>query len=170
MKKYDCESLIKIFNRLFQERENTVLVGYAKEPLYRPADQDSIFHQIIFTHDYVSSALHEVAHWCIAGKKRRALIDYGYWYYPDGRDQQQQDLFENVEVKPQALELIFSETLGLPFRVSLDNLSGNTIQDTSHFEQKVRQQAEDYRNQGLPERAEIFNGALIAFQAEKWAQ
>jgi elongation factor P hydroxylase len=163
MKPHCCKELIIIFNKAFQARESTVLVSGGEEPLYRPADEDSIFHQIIFTRDYFASALHEIAHWCIAGKKRREIMDYGYWYYPDGRDQKQQDLFERVEVKPQALELIFSETIGASFQVSVDNLSGTPMSDTSHFEKKVKQQAQYYRDQGLPERAEIFRAELVSF-------
>lgn len=163
MKTHCSEDLILIFNRIFKASENTILVGGAAEPLYRPADQASIFHQIIFTQNYFSSALHEIAHWCIAGRKRRELLDYGYWYYPDGRDEEQQNLFEKVELKPQALELIFSETTGSPFHISLDNLSGKLVSNVEEFEQKVRQEAEFYRKQGLPERAEIFRKELAFF-------
>ncbi len=49
-----------------------------------------------------ASALHEISHWCIAGKARRELVDFGYWYCPDGRDAMTQSQFEDVEVKPQA--------------------------------------------------------------------
>lgn len=163
MKAHCSKDLIIIFNRAFQAQENTVLVGGGEEPLYRPSDENSIFHQIIFTRDYFASALHEIAHWCIAGKKRREMIDYGYWYYPDGRDEAQQALFESVEVKPQALELIFSETVGSAFHISIDNLSGTSMGDKSRFEEKVREQAQFYRAQGLPERAQIFRRGLMSF-------
>ncbi|MEA7548766.1 elongation factor P hydroxylase, partial [Salmonella enterica subsp. enterica serovar Anatum] len=43
---------------------------------------------------------YEISHWCIAGKARRELVDFGYWYCPDGRDAQTQSQFEDVEVKP----------------------------------------------------------------------
>ncbi|GAM69307.1 transporting ATPase [Vibrio sp. JCM 19236] len=26
--------------------------------------------------------MHEIAHWCVAGPKRRLLEDFGYWYEP----------------------------------------------------------------------------------------
>src|SRR3546814_12851389 len=64
-----------------------------------------------------------VAHWCLAGAARRRQDDYGYWYAADGRDLEQQHLFEQVEVKPQALELLFSDVCGLNFCVSVDNLA-----------------------------------------------
>ena len=48
------------------------LVGGFDEPLYLPAT-DSRAAEIRFRSDYPSSALHEVAHWCLAGARRRAL-------------------------------------------------------------------------------------------------
>ncbi len=36
--------------------------------------------------DFFASALHEISHWCVAGKARREQVDFGYWYCPDGRD------------------------------------------------------------------------------------
>jgi len=80
---------------------------------------------VIFAHGFYASALHEVAYWCIAGEKRRQLVDYGYWYCPDGRDIQTQHQFENVEIKPQALEWLFCVASDFPFNVSCDNLQGD---------------------------------------------
>jgi elongation factor P hydroxylase len=51
------------------------------------------------------------------------MQDYGYWYAPDGRSAEQQELFEQSEVKPQALEWMFSVACGQVFRLSTDNLS-----------------------------------------------
>lgn len=70
--------------------------------------------------------MHEISHWTIAGAKRRLLPDLGYWYAPDGRTKEQQDLFEQVEVKPQAIEWLFAQSFGRKFRVSLDNLTGDS--------------------------------------------
>ncbi len=53
---------------------------------------------------FYASALHEIAHWCIAGENRCQQVDYGYWYEPNGRSEERQFEFEKVEVKPQALE------------------------------------------------------------------
>ena len=97
------------------------LVGGFDEPLYLPAT-DSRAAEIRFRHDYPSSALHEVAHWCLAGARRRALEDYGYWYEAD-RGYKAQHAFESVEARPQALEWVFSRAVGCAFRVSADNLS-----------------------------------------------
>ena len=96
--------LRRIFDQLFLHQYNTCLRGGGAEPIYLPASSCGELHRVIFRHDYFSSALHEVAHWCIAGPLRRQQVDYGYWYVPDGRDAQQQLRFEQVEARPQALE------------------------------------------------------------------
>lgn len=62
-----------------------------------------------------NSALHEISHWTIAGKERRLLADLGYWYAPDGRTREQQALFEQVEVKPQAIEWLLPQLLAASF-------------------------------------------------------
>jgi elongation factor P hydroxylase len=49
----------------------------------------------------------------------------GYWYAPDGRTQEQQACFEQVEIKPQALEWLLTRACDRRFRVSLDNLNGD---------------------------------------------
>ena len=77
------------FNATFEQPERTVLQGGADEPYYAPGEP----HRIVFREDFVRSALHEVAHWCVAGERRRTLPDYGYWYSPDGRDADQQQAF-----------------------------------------------------------------------------
>ena len=118
----DAKALEALFYRLFGVSENTRLQGGADEPFYRPCSEGEpavIFYRL----DYVRSALHEVAHWCVAGKARRGLPDYGYWYSPDDRDGTQQQAFFAVEARPQALEKWFCEALGLDFKPSIDNLS-----------------------------------------------
>ena len=42
----------------------------------------------------------------------------------DGRDEEQQKAFEQVEVKPQAIEWAFSIACDFKFNFSLDNLNG----------------------------------------------
>jgi elongation factor P hydroxylase len=105
---YNYQDLIVLFNAAFTKKQNTVLVRGDHEPIYIPAKNAAQNHQIVFAHGYFASALHEIAHWCIAGQRRRLLEDYGYWYSPDGRDVEQQTEFEKVEVKPQAIEWAFS--------------------------------------------------------------
>ena len=133
------EDIITIFNHTFYSSLNTKLVSGNEEPLYQPADEHIDFHQIIFAHGYFSSALHELAHWLVAGEKRRRRVDYGYWYEPDGRTQQQQAEFEKVEILPQAIEWALAVSCGVKFDVSSDNLSGIVINRLA-FKKKVHQQ------------------------------
>ncbi len=163
MTRHDCNDLILLFNNLFRQSENTILEGGAEEPVYLPQDAASPFHRIIFTRDYFASALHEIAHWCIASTARRQQIDYGYWYYPEGRNQQQQELFEQAEVKPQALECIFSQAAGSRFIVSQDNFLTGHISSGLSFDEKVAVQAEHYITHGMPERAATFRNCLLEY-------
>lgn len=158
---YNYQDLIRIFDVTFQEL-NTRLIKGDNEPIYLPEDEVCSFHRIEFAHGFFSSALHEISHWCIAGKQRRLLEDYGYWYCPDGRDVQQQAEFEKVEVKPQAIEWCFSVACGLPFKVSTDNLNGAPVNRFA-FQEKVLGQVIVYLQCGLPPRAAQFVEALRAF-------
>lgn len=155
----DAQQLCALFDDLFGASENTCLVAGGEEPLYVPADSSCVKARIIFRHDYVASALHEIAHWCIAGSARRRVLDYGYWYAPDGRDARQQAEFERVEARPQALEWVLSEACGLVFRPSIDNLSG-AARDPSAFVHAIAAAARDYCVRGLPPRARLFHAAL----------
>lgn len=125
------------------------------EPEYLPANERCAFHQVIFAHGYFSSALHEIAHWCIAGSARRLLPDYGYWYAPDGRDAQQQRAFEQVEVLPQAIEWAFCMACRYPFSISIDNLHGDAG-EADEFTAAVADQLAQLLTQGFPQRAQIF--------------
>ncbi len=157
--KHRIDTLIQLFNQTFLQSENTELVCCESEPIYRPADTTYPHHRIIFAHGFFASALHEVAHWCIAGKARRQLEDFGYWYQPDGRTAEQQAEFEKVEIKPQALEWIFSVSAGFPFHFSADNLSGEIgVSDT--FKQAVLQQVYAYLTEGMPINAAQFSQVL----------
>ncbi|MEM8594542.1 MAG: elongation factor P hydroxylase [Pseudomonadota bacterium] len=156
-----------VFNTQFQQTENTVLRGGASEPIYYPCSDDEPMAQIMYRLDYVSSALHEVAHWCLAGEQRRTLMDYGYWYEDDERNEQQQREFFQVEVKPQALEAIFSDAIHLSFDVSVDNVNAVNETELTLFRQRVLQQKERYQ-QELPERAQQFNVALLTAYASPY--
>lgn len=156
------QDLIHIFERCFYDQYNTRLVKGDDEPLYLPADEQTPYHAIYFAHGFFSSALHECAHWLIAGEERRKLVDFGYWYAPDGRTAEQQKLFQQVEVKPQALEWIFSVAAQHRFRVSIDNLNG-TQADTLTFKEAIHQQVIEYCQRGLSPRAECFRQSLSDF-------
>lgn len=133
--------LILHFNRWFSHL-NVNLVKGDFEPEYFPAI-DSIPARIQFAHGFFNSALHEISHWSIAGDKRRLLPDLGYWYAPDGRTAEQQALFEQVEIKPQAIEWLFATAFGRKFRVSLDNLTGEGG-DGNRFKDHVFAQVQAY--------------------------
>ena len=149
---HQYQDLITIFNQEFVQCFNTRLVKGGDEPLYLPASENCNYHQIIFAHGYYASALHEIAHWCIAGKERRLLEDFGYWYEPDGRNEQQQQVFEQVEIKPQAVEWAFCIAAQKNFNVSADNLNGFTA-DTAKFKKAVYQQVLHYFDSGFPARS-----------------
>jgi elongation factor P hydroxylase len=155
-----------IFRQAFFEKFQTLLIGGADEPLYQPAANPGDAHRLFYREDYFSSALHEIAHWCIAGEERRKLLDFGYWYNPDGRTTTQQRAFEQVEIKPQALEWIFTRACGQPFRVSADNLSSDETEargPSEAFLRAVEDQAASYCLKGLPSRANAFAHALISY-------
>lgn len=156
------QDLITIFNTCFASKYNTRLVKGEDEPIYLPAADVHGYHALFFAHGFFSSALHECSHWLIAGEERRKLVDFGYWYLPDGRNAQQQELFQKVEVKPQALEWILSRASGTKFRVSIDNLNGMES-DTEAFKKAVYLQVSYYCKHGLPERAQQLRNALCDF-------
>ncbi len=161
--KHHPNDLIMLFNDLFRESFRTILVRGTDEPEYLPEVEGGGPAKVIFAHGYYASALHEISHWCIAGDYRRTLVDYGYWYCPDGRTAEQQQCFEQVEVKPQALEWLFSVAAGFRFHISVDNLNGGGAVDGAGFTRRVREQADRYLTNGMPGRAEAFFRTLMHF-------
>lgn len=158
---YNAETIVSLFNQAFIDTYNTELVRGEDEPIYLPADTNHPRHRIIFAHGFFASALHEISHWCVAGKERRLLEDFGYWYQPDGRTAEQQAEFEKVEVKPQAFEWIFSRSAGFKFHFSADNLNGDCDGPTPEFQQAVFSQVQSYLQQGLPTRVQMWSDQLI---------
>ncbi|HEV8050895.1 MAG TPA: elongation factor P hydroxylase [Parachlamydiaceae bacterium] len=159
---HEYQDLIEIFKNCFFEKYNTKLVKGDNEPLYLPADAGRPHNELYFAHGFFASALHETSHWLIAGEKRRKLVDFGYWYAPDGRSIEQQEQFQSVEVKPQAIEWMLSKAAGFRFRVSIDNLDGPES-DTVNFKKAVYEQVKMYCQNGLSVRAECFRKALCQF-------
>ena len=160
------DQLIQIFNRLFIDLHNTCLQHSDDEPIYLPADQVNPHHRILFAHGFFASGLHEISHWCIAGEKRRLMVDFGYWYEPDGRSVEKQREFELVEVKPQAIEWILTKACGRSFNVSTDNLSGDAeaiATGREQFARNVVKQVKIYLQNGLPERADVLKQALLDY-------
>ena len=151
-----------IFHACFEDEYATTLEGGGDEPLYIASpDPGSAPHRIVYREDYFASALHEIAHWFLAGASRRALDDYGYWYHPDGRSPDQQLAFEQVEARPQALEWILSEACGHAFHLSADNLEGGAG-PSARFAAAVEREKSRLEHDGLPPRAARFVRALRA--------
>lgn len=166
--RHQAEDLIRLFNDTFQDSEGTCLVCGDDEPWYLPADEEYPFHRIVFAHGFFASALHEIAHWCIAGPARRRLVDYGYWYNPDGRDAKEQLEFEAVEARPQAIEWAFSIASGFRFRVSVDNLSGAPV-NYDGFRLRVHTALKCYERRGFPVRAQRFIDVLCNAYGQRFA-
>ncbi len=157
---FEATDLERIFRNCFRARTHTILIGGGEEPLYLPSSEPARQpHRIVYREDYLASALHEVAHWCLAGAKRRRLEDYGYWYAPDGRDVDTQAAFERVEARPQALEWIFSDACGFEFNLSADNLDAG-VGPSAGFAEAVAREKRRFLTQGLPSRAECYRVAL----------
>lgn len=166
---HDYQDLIRIFDGCFAESYNTRLERGGDYPIYLPAflEEDNQpserpYHVILFAHGYYSSALHEISHWLVAGEARRQLEDFGYWYEPDGRSAKRQREFEQVEVKPQAIEWILATAANFRYFASSDNLTGDAG-DNSAFKQAVYEQVKTYAEKGLPKRAELLRQALCEF-------
>ncbi|NMR26431.1 elongation factor P hydroxylase [Pseudoalteromonas sp. NEC-BIFX-2020_015] len=164
---HQIADLISIFDSTFYQSHNTRLIKGEHEPIYTPANEHTSYHQIVFAHGFYASALHEIAHWLVAGDKRRLLEDYGYWYCPDGRDASQQAKFESVEVKPQAIEWALSAAAGFDFNVSVDNLNG---EQTCRFDFQVRvhQQLIQFLDDGFNPRTSTLLNALSKFYNTPW--
>ena len=150
-----ANQVIEIFNQSLGARYGVALIGGGDEPFYR-ARQDTTAAVIVFRADFSASALHEVAHWCLAGRRRRQLDDYGYWYLP-ARNAPQQAAFEAVEARPQALESLFAEAAGVDFQVSTDDVAQLPSEP---FKAKVASERCLMR-QRLPLRATCFLDALV---------
>ena len=155
--------IIDIFNQTFFESYNTKLELGADEPIYLPADEQISHHRIVFARGFYASALHEIAHWCVAGPERRLLEDFGYWYEPDGRTESVQAEFEKVEIRPQAYEWIIAMSAGFPFNVSCDNLHGDFEPDRLAFMNKVHSEVMGIFEAGLPPRVKMLSEALRSF-------
>lgn len=169
--------IVQLFNASFKLEFNTILIAGADEPLYLPASCSAEsfssqnisqggasackHHRIFFTKDYIRSALHEIAHWVIAGSDRRQQLDYGYWYCPDGRNEYQQMEFEGVEILPQAIEWLFCEACHIPFSPSLDNLMAPLSRENEHrFLRRISHKKTYLQRDNMPLRAKIFLQAI----------
>jgi elongation factor P hydroxylase len=151
--------IAETFNGAFLVSHHTTMRGGAAEPLYEPAVGPEPA-QIVFTHDYPASALHEAAHWCLAGALRRTQRDYGYWYVPGPRDPVQREAFFRAEADVQAVEAIFAQACGVRFVVSADDFDASPAELAS-FETIVAKRLAIRRTE-LPPRARRFCESLTA--------
>ncbi len=159
----DCQQIKDIFEQTFGPTHHIQLIGGAEEPLYLPRECVSghSWNKLIYTLDYPASALHEIAHWCLASDTQLRLKDWGHWYVPDGRTAEQQSIFQRAEVRVQAVEWMLSISAGRPFRESSDNLNGE-MPDDCYFRNQIYQQVLNFCQQGFPERARILFNAFTA--------
>lgn len=164
------DEIARRFNAAFSRSHGTVLIGGAVEPLYLPAcgHRPAV---IRYTRDYAQSALHELAHWCLAGAQRRTRVDYGYWYLSPPRAPLEQQRFEAVETPVQGLELIMAVATGVRFHVSADN-PGEAPADTLCFERRILQSAARRLGTGLSPRTravlDALNGRWLERLETRW--
>lgn len=156
-----------VFNSLFAQRYRVEMIGGAVDPDYLPPTPTTA-GCIRYRSDYAHSAMHEAAHWCIAGPQRRRQVDYGYWYQAPPRDEQAQQAFAEVEARVQALEAIFTEAAGLLFRVSIDDVD-NLLRFEADFTRAVEAQRLRWWQRGLPARAELFRVGLETLASRRLA-
>lgn len=150
--------IAQIFNQCFRSSYATEMKGGADEPHYLPAAGGQ-YAQLHYREDFAASALHEAAHWCIAGVRRRLMEDFGYAYLTPPRDDQQQLRFFAFEVRNQSLESLFAAAAGNHFDVSADNPTW----DLTEFRAQVGAQREATRQwlqSDAGERARTFIEAL----------
>ena len=150
------------------------MIGGADEPLYLPG-RTGRRAQLFYREDFVASALHEAAHWCIAGEQRRRQVDFGYAYEPPPRTVFAQSRFFATELKTQALEWWFAEAAGIDFKASADNLApsvgkdlGKDVGMDAFTDKLVRAQpaVEDWLSRTSGARAQLFSQALQALRCE----
>ena len=119
-----ADAIEKTFAQCFAQDYRTELVGGALEPLYEPASSAQPA-RLLYREDFPASALHEVAHWCVAGEARRQRVDFGYPYIAGPRSADQQATFFALELRTQSLEKQFAQAAGLDFLPSADNLQAD---------------------------------------------
>ena len=139
--------IIAVFERCFTEQYATRLCGGAEEPLYLPK-QGATLARLHFRADYAASALHEVAHWCLAGTERRRCVDFGYEYIAPPRTAVQQQYFYAAELRAQSLEQCLAEAAGVQFSISTDNIAANGVINAN-----ARLQAQAFATQLQQQRA-----------------
>jgi elongation factor P hydroxylase len=149
------------FNARFRRQgpRGTILIGGAPEPVYLPATRQRPA-LIRYTRDFAQSALHEIAHWCLADAAARRQVDYGLWYQPPPRSAAAQDRFYAAEVPVQALEMLLARACAVPFHFSADNPGADGGPARQRFERRVREACGAILENGLSLRAQAVLTAL----------
>ena len=148
------------FNRCFGHSRQVRMIGGALEPLYLPAAEGRLA-ELYYREDFAASALHEAAHWCIAGHRRRLQMDFGYHYEAPPRSKAGQQRFFSLEIRAQALESIFTRAAGLEFRPSADNLEADLTVFSAALE-NARHDMKHWLHNSKDTRALQFCDALAA--------
>nr|MBA3708915.1 elongation factor P hydroxylase [Planctomycetota bacterium] len=150
-----------VFDRCFagvgDPLDRARMVRGGDEPLYLPAGRFRPIAEVVYARGLAQSCLHEAAHWLTAGPTRRELVDYGFWYIPDGRDAAAQELFEHHEATIQALESLLSEAAGVDFTISCDNLVRPV--PSPQFAAAIARETARLAS-AMPSRAQRFSAAL----------
>lgn len=152
----DAALVTRVFDATFAVDEQVRMEGGAAEPLYVPGTAGAPA-RLVFTHDYASSALHEAAHWCLAGRRRRQQVDFGYGYVPTAlRTAGQQAAFEAAEVRTQALEWRLSLAARVRFHLSVDSIG----RERGPFRDRVVAEVRRRLEVGWPPRIDRLAAAL----------
>ena len=144
-----------VFNCTFSDHSVVMHGGY-REPMYIPGMDVA---EIRYTLGHTASALHEAAHWCIAGRRRRRNTDYGYFYEPPPRSGMHRVRFEDVEIEAQSVEVLLAEAAGSQFQPSADDVDVPLFL-LEAFSSRILERARERRQVGLPKRADKFRVAL----------
>ncbi|MCR9261311.1 MAG: elongation factor P hydroxylase [Pseudomonadaceae bacterium] len=152
--------IVAVFAQCFWASHATELIGGAAEPLYQPAQRSGEPHRLFYRENFAASALHETAHWCVAGSVRRTQTDFGYVYNEPPRSARAQAAFFAAELKVQALEQVFCEAAGLVFVPSADQIGVNL----NEFRQRLdtyKSEVRGWMQSSRDDRARHFEQALI---------
>lgn len=160
--------LAEVFNRSFGERYHVRCLGGFDQPEYLTAVQTKGPAQLRYTLDYPASVLHEIAHWCVAGKARLARNDFGYGYLPPPRDCATQQRFFALEFKVQALEAWFALGTGVRFVASADNFECSD-EARNAFAQQIADAVQAFTLSDIPPRAQRYTLALTAAGLGVWS-
>ncbi|MEM6707711.1 MAG: elongation factor P hydroxylase [Pseudomonadota bacterium] len=165
-----CADIEACFARCFYRTHNVVLSGGFDEPYYQPA-RHGVPAELRYRSDYAASALHETAHWCIAGPRRRRLPDFGYHYVAAPRSREAQRQFLRSELRPQALERCFAAAAGVVFSLSYDDIEDAFVDLRAPFAKQVELELDQLRDEfrrGLVHRAQRFMIALAHQRKLRW--